>query len=68
MSKIETVGAKVEVPQMVNTYVGYRPGIVIVDFHQSISAMELGPEAAEMLARAILKHARNARETLQRPT
>lgn len=56
----------IEKPQLlefanIELYVGFNKGKVIIDFHRSVTAMEIEPQHAEIFARLLLKHAQNAR-------
>lgn len=54
---------KPQILEMTNVelYVGTNRGKVVIDFHRSVSVMEIEPEHAEAFARLLMKHAQRAR-------
>jgi len=56
MSNLETQGEVIAQPQIAKLFIGRRPGgLVVIDFGQSITVMELTVDQAELLARTIMK-------------
>jgi len=65
MNEDETIGQYIAQPGLAKVFVGYRNGLVLVDFGQPLTAFELPPDQAAIFARALLKHAENAREEMR---
>jgi len=56
MSNLETQGEVIAQPQLAKVFIGRRPGgLLVIDFGQSVSAIELTVDQADLLARTIMK-------------